>query len=462
MSAPTSSNDPPIPGCSYVRVRLMPRTGHSQGAAPIGSLETPRFSTRTKVDDPVTSSTTSQTPHAGARRNSNVVVGMVVALAFSYGLQMYASVPAFPVIAADFDLRLSSVSLLVSAFFLGYAVAHVPAGFAGAAYGFKVVAVSGAGLLAASSALFAVSNSFALLLVSRLLGGVAMSMMVGTAIPIAAGWARPDRVRITVGGWVQGLGFTAGAAVALYAWTFVNESLGWRSGMWVAAMIGLVATVLAAVLLVNPPNAAEHEEFSWTSTTRCLRSKSMWTIGLGSVGAYGGLFTVSQLGPGYAVSDLGLTASTAGLLSGIMLFLGIPGSILSGYIADRSKRFIPVLLVPATLMVLCMFVLPFSTAVTFSIAIAGIGFLGSMYFAIVVVAPGEYEDEISPRDYGTALGLILTLGNAGAVLFPYVYGVMAEKVASNLGWLALAIIAAAACVALAATREPRVNANREL
>lgn len=113
------------------------------------------------------------------------------------------------------------------------------------------------------------------------------------------------------------------------------------------------------------------------------------------------------------------------------------------------------LLVPATLMVACMFVLPFAGAAIFSIALAGIGFLGMMYFAPCTVSPGEYPDEISPRDYGTALGLVLTLGNAGAIVFPYLYGRVTEGVSPTAGWLSLAIVAGMACCALLVTREPR-------
>ncbi|WP_342659759.1 putative sulfoacetate transporter SauU [Rhodococcus ruber] len=401
-------------------------------------------------------------PTPGSRyRRPGVIIGVVVALAFSYGLQMYASVPAFGSIGDSFNLTLSQISLLVSAFFLGYAAAHIPAGFAAAAWGFKTVAVSGSALLTASTALFAVSNHFALLLISRFVGGMAMSMIVGSAIPIAAGWSRPDRVRITVGGFVNGLGFTVGAALALYAWTYINSGLGWRAGAWIAAVIALVITLLAAVFLVTPTNI-EHEEFSWNSTMRCFRSKSMWMIGIGSIGAYGGLFTVSQLGPGYAEAELGLSASSAGLLSAMMLFLGIPGALFGGYIADRARRFVPTLRIPAFLMVVCIFALPFAGPVVFSLALACIGFLGMMYFAPCTVSPGEYPDEISPRDYGTALGLVLTLGNVGAIVFPYLYGNLSERTGTVTGWLALASVAAVACCALFVTREPRTTPSDSL
>lgn len=84
-----------------------------------------------------------------------------------------------------------------------------------------------------------------------------------------------------------------------------------------------------------------------------------------------------------------------------------------------------------------------------------IGFLGMMYFAPCTVSPGEYPDEISPRDYGTPLGLVLTLGNAGAIVFPYLYGRVTEGVGPTAGWLSLAIVAGIACCALLVTREPR-------
>ncbi|MDN5889302.1 MAG: hypothetical protein L0H57_06255, partial [Yaniella sp.] len=71
------------------------------------------------------------------RRTGGIVITVSTLLAFSYGLQMYAVVPAYSRLTTEFGLSYSQVGLMVSLWFLGYAIAHIPAGFAAAAWGLK-------------------------------------------------------------------------------------------------------------------------------------------------------------------------------------------------------------------------------------------------------------------------------------------------------------------------------------
>ncbi|WP_165943890.1 MFS transporter [Saccharopolyspora karakumensis] len=389
-----------------------------------------------------------------------LVIGTVILMAFGYGLQMYAMVPAFGSIAEEYGLGLTQISLLVSAFFLGYALAHIPAGFAAAAFGYKLVAVAGSALLAGSSLMGAVADGYVLFLLSRLIGGMSMSIIVGSAIPLAAAWAKKRQVNLVVGGLVNGLGFTSGAAVGLYVWVALLDLVGWRMGIGLAAAIGLVVTVVAVSALRVPADVPElgGGHFSWRGTFACLRSRSIWAIGIGSVAAYGILFTVSQLGPDYAEAELGFSASMAGLLSVVLLLLGIPGAFIGGVLGDRSARFLPTLWVPAAVVVVLLALLPFAGATSVWLVQAGIGLVGMMYFAPCTVSPGEYPDEVATNDFGTALGLILTLGNAGAIAFPYIYAVTAEHAGKSVGWWVLTGIAGLATTAFFLAREPRRRA----
>lgn len=392
-----------------------------------------------------------------------LVLSVIIVVVFSYGLQMYCTVPAFAGIGDEFNLGLSEISLLVSGFFLGYAISHIPAGIVASAWGFKTVAVGGMGILTASTVLFAVSNSFTLLLVSRVIGGVGMAAVVGCVIPLATLWSHPDRVRLIVGGVVNGIGFTSGSAAALYIWTKIDTAWGWRAGILSAGGVGLVATVLAFAFLATPPNVDKDdvESFSWKSAVVCLRSRSMWAIGIGSVSAYGIAVTVGQLAPGYVVSDLGFTDSKASVLVTLMVIVGVPGSLLGGYLADRSKRFLPTLWVPAALLAVFLVAFPFASASTIWVVLIGIGIFGAMYFSPCVVAPGEYVGEISPRDFGTALGLILTLGNAGAIIFPFLYGSLAESTSFITAWITLAALGGLSCLSFVLASEPRKQRTSE-
>ncbi|WP_425579858.1 hypothetical protein [Yaniella flava] len=50
---------------------------------------------------------------------------------------MYAIVPAYPTLTTELGLSYSQVGLMVSLWFLGYSIAHVPAGFRSSCLGFE-------------------------------------------------------------------------------------------------------------------------------------------------------------------------------------------------------------------------------------------------------------------------------------------------------------------------------------
>src|SRR5690606_7281606 len=139
-----------------------------------------------------TATTTNTVEQRPKRRTGGIVITISTLLAFSYGLQMYAVVPAYSTLTTEFGLSYSQVGLMVSLWFLGYAIAHVPAGFAAAAWGLKRVAVWGGIITALSSGLIAMSGSYGLMLTARFIGGVGMSLVVAAIFPLGNYWSKPE------------------------------------------------------------------------------------------------------------------------------------------------------------------------------------------------------------------------------------------------------------------------------
>ena|GEM_PF-6955779 len=403
-----------------------------------------------------TDTTTSLTGNPPRKRTGGIVITIATLLAFSYGLQMYAVVPAYSTMTVEFDLSYSQVGLMVSLWFLGYAIAHVPAGFAAAAWGLKRVAVWGGLITALSSGLIALSGSYGLVLTSRFIGGVGMSLVVASIFPLGNYWSKPENGKL-VAGILNGLGLTAGSAVGLYVWTFLMQAISWRASLWVATAIGLVIAIAAAALIEIPEHMDELEgdEFSWAGTAKVLKSKTMWGIGIVSVAAYGAFFTASQLAPGFAESEHGFSAADASLLGLIMLLIGIPGSILGGIFADRAKKFLSTLWIPAAVIVALLAILPLVNSVMLWVVLSLIGVFGMMYLSPASVSPSEYPEEVPSQDFATALGLVLTLGNMGAVIFPYVYTLGTQLGSSSVGWWLIAALSALSILGIFMAKESR-------
>lgn len=407
-----------------------------------------------------TETTASTVKSKPTRRTGGIVITISTLLAFSYGLQMYAVVPAYSTLTTEFGLSYSQVGLMVSLWFLGYALAHIPAGFAAAAWGLKRVAVWGGIITALSSGLIAMADSYGFMLVARFIGGLGMSLVVAAIFPLGNYWSKPENGKL-VAGILNGLGLTGGSAIGLYVWTFLMEGMGWRSALWVATAVGLVIAIAAAFLIEIPSHMDELEgdEFSWRSTVQVLKSKTMWGIGIVSVAAYGAFFTVSQLGPGFAESEHGFSSTNASLLGLVMLLVGIPGSILGGIFADRAKKFLSTLWIPATVIVVLLALIPLVNSVLLWVVLSLIGIFGMMYLSPASVSPSEYPEEVSSQDFATALGLVLTLGNLGAVVFPYVYTLGTQLGSSALGWWLIAGLSALSLLGIRMAKESRTPEN---
>lgn len=395
------------------------------------------------------------------KRTGGIVITVATLLAFSYGLQMYAVVPAYPTLTAELGLSYSQIGLMVSLWFLGYALAHVPAGFAAAAWGLKKVAVWGGFITALSSGLIAVSSNYGVMLSARFVGGLGMSLIVASIFPLGTYWSKPENGKL-VAGILNGLGLTGGSAVGLYVWTFLMNTYGWRASLWIAAGVGILIAITAAALIQVPQHMDELEgdEFSWRSTIGVLKSKTMWGIGIVSVAAYGAFFTVSQLGPGFAETEHGFSASNASLLGLVMLLIGIPGSIIGGIYADRAKKFLSTLWIPAAVIVVLLALIPLVNSVLLWVVLSLIGLFGMMYLSPASVSPSEYPEEVSSKDFATALGLVLTLGNLGAVVFPYVYTMGTELGSSALGWWMIAGLSALSVFGIRMAKESRVPSRK--
>lgn len=417
-----------------------------------------RRTARTARNTPLADGPSAIEPQSGVRW---LMIAVLTMSLFALTLQWYAVVPAFGEISETFDIGFAPTSLLASVFFFGYAVAHIPVGFLSAAIGAKRVLVLGMLVLAVTTVVSGVVGSYVWLVVLRTVGGVGAAALVGAGLQLGASWARPSERKFVLGGLINGIGFTFGAAAALYVWVAVVESIGWRAGLVAAGAVGLMFTAVTAAVLKMPPHidALDGGHLSWRGVGRSLASRNLWGIGLGGLGAYAAFFTVSQIGPSYARSTLGFTASAAGLLAATVLLVGVPGGLIGGLISDRSSRFLPTLMIPSLIVAALVALLPFVRGVAVWLVQGGIGFLLMFLFASLAASPAEY-DEIAPEDYATGVGLVLLLCNLGAVVDPIVYASVSEGFGPTVGWLAVAAIALVSWFGFLLAREPRRRTDR--
>jgi MFS family permease len=179
-----------------------------------------------------------------------------------------------PVLAVEFALSASELGMLAACMLAAYAVAQLPGGMALDRVGARNVQAALSLVTAAGFALFALADSFATLVIARVILGVGISAGLMAIIKANAQWFAPAKVALVTGIAVSigGLGSvlsTVPVAAALPA-------LGWRGVLWV--LCGVSAATAFWILLSVPHRGRSKSDLKTELGVMgsILRSRVFW------------------------------------------------------------------------------------------------------------------------------------------------------------------------------------------
>jgi MFS transporter, ACS family, D-galactonate transporter len=347
---------------------------------------------------------------------------------------------AFPLIGAEFHVGLGPLSLLISLYIVGYGLSHIPGGMLATRIGMKRTILLGLAVQGMAGVMSGLSQSYPELALFRVVSGIGGSVFVAVGMAAVVVWFRDHDVTLALG-ITGGAAFSAGAAVALYVWIFVQRAVGWHTSLVLAGVFELCVVMITMALFVTPEGIAAFTggRFERSVLRASLASRDLWIYGAALLGGYGAYFTTSQLFAGYATQDRHLSASSGGLLSALILLAGIPGSLLGGYWADRSKNLRAFIVGPLLIVAALLALIPsVPTGALWFLGI-GIGFFMIFGFAAWLAVPSRVCD-IDHAYIGTATGLMLTLAAVGGFFIPILFGHLVPHTSYSAGWIFLAAV----------------------
>src|SRR5947209_3580327 len=178
-------------------------------------------------------------PSRSARVHPTLILAMLSLSGLAYAVLSSAVIPALPTLQHELHTSETGVTWLLTGFLVSASVGTSIIGRLGDMYGKERLLLWTLLVLAAGTVLAAVSQSLAMLIVARVIQGVA-----GGIFPLAFSIARDefpsDRVAGSIGLMSSILGVGAGAGLVVGA--LIVEHLGWHWLFW----IPLVVTLLAA------------------------------------------------------------------------------------------------------------------------------------------------------------------------------------------------------------------------
>lgn len=364
---------------------------------------------------------------------------------------------AFPALGQQFHLQISQLTALISLFIAGYAIFHIPAGMLAYRIGVKNTLLFGLLVESLAGITCAFAPSFVWLAALRFIAGAGGAFFIGAAFALITSWFRGRELALAMG--IAGGGaFALGEMLGIAAWAGVIQATGWSMALVIAGVSGVVVCGLSFFFLRVPSEEQQQlaaGDFSWKAVGRVLSNRDLWLLGLSFFGVYGIGLTTAQLLATYVGVVYHVPTSTGGLISAVFVVMSIPGSIIGGFLADRTSRLKSVIIVPWLVMgvILALFSFLGLTGVWIMAVIAGAAQIAG--FAAWSAAPGHYRDRVNPEDVATAEGLMFTVGGIGGFAIPVIFGIIAGSSGFTPAFIFGGVVSIVFALIGFAAREPK-------
>ncbi|MFI6028638.1 MFS transporter [Amycolatopsis magusensis] len=354
---------------------------------------------------------------------------------------------ALPDIGAEFGLDHTQQGLVLSAFFLAYAVFQIPGGLLADRFGAVRVMLAAVLLWSAFTALTGLVGSFVLLLAVRFLFGAAEGVFPGASIKALSERTEPAQ-RMTANGWMQssnafGVLLAPAIAAPLIAWW------GWRGAFAGVAVLGIFVFLALRKWLPAPRTAVERVD---SRSRDVLLSPVMWRFALMFFGYDVIVWGLSSWVPSYLQTERGLTLTEAGAITALPAVFGGIAVVLGGRWSDRLRGRHRVIILPAmAATAICLVVMAHSEPTAlFAVFLTLSGMFAALcYMPIFAVPLRSLPAELA----GAGAGLIVFGGQAAGMVIPVVMGALVDGFSYRVAFLSL--LAGVVITVLAALTTPQ-------
>lgn len=235
------------------------------------------------------------------KRQRNILIAMCTAL-----IAVVASVSGLNVAQQDLAIELGAsqgqLLWIINGYTMALAALLLPIGAIGDRWGRKPILVSGLALFVAANTMAGMAGSTTMLLVARVLAGVAAAMIMPVTLSVITSSFPAEQRARAVGIWSGFAG--AGGMLGLFVSSFLIDHFTWP---WLFAMPVLFAAVSLVMTLRFVGNSREHHDGRFDTVGSLL-----------SALAIGGLVLGIHEGPDRGWSD---SLTVAGLAVGIVAVL---------------------------------------------------------------------------------------------------------------------------------------------
>lgn len=377
----------------------------------------------------------------------------VVAAGVTAALQVGKGAIATPIMQADLDLDLATISWLTSIFAVLGLAGGIPAGALVAGWGDRRMLITGLLAIVIGAASGALSSSFTVLLGSRIIEGFGFLFITVAGPGILQRVVTEEHRNRAFALWSCFM--PGGMAIALL---FGPLFASWQSIWWASAILA-GATILVSLATIPSPRLGPLLSWSRVAADAAATITARGPVLLAVCFAIYSLmfFALFSFLPVLLMERMHVSLTTAGLLSALAIASNIIGNLAAGFFLSMETPRWLLIAGASIIMGLCslaIFLGVLTNSLTFLLCIVFCGIGGLIPATLLSTAPiVAGRATLTP----VVVGLLMQGSNFGQVIGPVGIGTAIQ----NFGWpTAAMIVGAGAILAVIAALFLRATLNR--
>ncbi|WP_296017195.1 MFS transporter [uncultured Agrobacterium sp.] len=378
--------------------------------------------------------------------------------AYAIGTTEFVIVGLLPTVANDLHITLPLAGLIVSVYALGVTFgAPVLTALTGRIER-KPLLLGLMGLFILGNSAAALSPSYEMLLVARVISAFAHGVFFSVGATIAAGLVPEDRRASAIA--MMFMGLTVAIVTGVPLGTLIGQIFGWRATFFAVAALGIVAFIGIAALLPSTlqkaPAASLMEQLRVLGSGRLLLAFAMTALG------YGGTFVTFTFLASILQELTGFAESTVSLVLVLYGLAIAAGNLAGGRIADRDPVKALGWLFGLQALVLALFTFTATSAPAALLTLVALGFLSFANVPGLQLYVVQLAKRFRPNAIDVASALNIAAFNLGIAVGAWIGGMV---VASPLGlgatpWVGAMLVSSALVLTLISASLDRKRADR--
>jgi predicted MFS family arabinose efflux permease len=371
-----------------------------------------------------------------------LAAGYALTVAFALALQFLP--PVIPIMKTSFGMTDGQAGALMSSLALFGIIVSPLVGYLADRWGSRTVGLLGLVCLIAAEAWFALSTSYASLLMARITMGIGASTLsiLGAQI-VSENFAGTRYLGAAMG--TMNTAVPTGILVSQLGFSHLAAARGWQAPVWACLVFTCVVAIACFLFYQDPVPRRDETPVSLIAGLRRLNPQ-VWMLGLVWMFWEAGTMILLTFCNDLLVGR-GMSPQMAGTMAGILMLFPIIASTFMGHVLDRRRWQARGAALACLMFSVCVIllgvvsgsVLPLFLGISFTFALAPMG--------VFALAPHLMHG----RESGLGYGVLACMLNIGVLFGPAVGGVVRDATGNYLAsFITAGILTSigAACVLL--------------